>query len=70
LSIRMTADDRALIEAVAAAAGVSVPEWIVRAAHEEAIWTVARQITSELATEAGMTDADRRWAASVLGARP
>jgi uncharacterized protein (DUF1778 family) len=67
LSIRVTADDHALIEAAAAAAGVSVSAWMVRAAREEAIWAVARQITGELATEAGVTDADRRWAASVLG---
>jgi hypothetical protein len=30
-------------------------------------WAVAQQITSELAAEVGVTDADREWAATVLG---
>jgi uncharacterized protein (DUF1778 family) len=67
MSISMTPDDRALIEAAAKAAGVSVSAWMVRAAREEARWTVARQTTTELAAQAGATDADREWGASVLG---
>jgi len=67
MSISMTPADRALIESAAKAAGVSVSAWMVHAAREEARWAVARQITSELAAEAGVTDADRAWAASVLG---
>jgi uncharacterized protein (DUF1778 family) len=67
MSISMTPDDRALIESAAKAAGVSVSAWMVRAAREEARWAIARQLTSELATEAGVTDADRQWAATVLG---
>lgn len=67
MSISMTPDDRALIESAAKAAGVSVSAWMVRAAREEARWAVARRITSELAAEAGVTDADREWAAAVLG---
>ena len=67
MSISMTPDDRALIESAAKAAGVSVSAWMVRAAREEARWAVARQITIELAAEAGVTDADREWAAMALG---
>lgn len=67
MSISMTPDDRALIESAAKAAGVSVSAWMVRAAREEARWAVARQITAELSAEAGVTDEDRAWAASVLG---
>jgi uncharacterized protein (DUF1778 family) len=70
MSISMTPADRALIESAAMAAGVSVSAWMVRAAREEARWAVARQITSELAAEVGVTDADRAWAASVLGLDP
>ena len=33
----------------------------------EARWAVARPITGEIAAESGVTDADREWAASVLG---
>jgi uncharacterized protein (DUF1778 family) len=67
MSISMTPDDRALIESAAKTAGVSVSAWMVQAAREEARWAVARQIASELAAEMGVTDADRAWAASVLG---
>jgi uncharacterized protein (DUF1778 family) len=67
MSVSMTPADRALIESAAKAAGVSVSAWMVHAAREEARWAVARQITTELAAEAGVTDADRAWAASVLG---
>lgn len=67
MSVSMTPADRALIESAAKAAGVSVSAWVVHAAREEARWAVARQITIELAAEAGVTDADRAWAASVLG---
>lgn len=63
----MTHADRALIESAAKAAGVSVSAWVVRAAWEEARWAVARQVTGELAAEAGVTEADRAWAAAVLG---
>lgn len=63
----MTPADRALIESAAKAADVSVSSWMVRAAREEARWAVARQVTSELAAEVGVTDADREWALSVLG---
>jgi uncharacterized protein (DUF1778 family) len=67
MSVSMTPDDRALIETAARAAGISVSAWMVRAAREEARWAVARQITSELAAEAGVTEQDRAWARSVLG---
>jgi uncharacterized protein (DUF1778 family) len=67
LSVSMTPADRALIESAAKAAGISVSAWMVHAAREEARWAVAQQITSELAAEAGVTDADRAWAASALG---
>src|ERR1700756_1403718 len=67
MSISMTPADRALIESAARAAGVSVSAWMVHAAREEARWAVARQITGEIAAEFGVTDADREWAASVLG---
>jgi uncharacterized protein (DUF1778 family) len=67
MSISMTHADRALIESAAKAAGVSVSAWMIRAAREEARWAVARQVTSELAAEAGVTEADRVWAAAALG---
>jgi uncharacterized protein (DUF1778 family) len=67
MSISMTPADRTLIESAAKAAGVSVSAWMVHAAREEARWAVARQITGEIASEFGVTDADREWAASVLG---
>ena len=67
MSISMTPADRALIESAAKAAGISVSAWMVHAAREEARWAVARQITGEIAAEFGVTDADRQWAASVLG---
>jgi uncharacterized protein (DUF1778 family) len=67
MSISMTSDDRALIETAAKAAGVSVSAWMVQTAREEARWAIARQITSELAAEAGVTEEDRAWARSVLG---
>jgi uncharacterized protein (DUF1778 family) len=67
LSVSLTPDDRSLIESAAKAAGVSVSAWMVRAAREEARWAVARQVTAELAAEAGVTDADRAWARAALG---
>jgi uncharacterized protein (DUF1778 family) len=67
MSVSMSADDRSLIESAAKAAGVSVSSWMVRAAREEARWAVARQITAELAAEAGVTESDRAWAATALG---
>jgi uncharacterized protein (DUF1778 family) len=67
MSISMTPEDRALIEAAAKAAGLSVSAWMVRAAREEARWAIARQITREMSEEAGVTDEDRAWAESVLG---
>ena len=67
MSISMTPEDRALIEAAAKAAGVSVSAWIVQAAREEARWAIARQITREMSEEAGVTDEDRAWARSALG---
>ena len=67
MSISMTPADRALIESAARAAGVSVSAWMVHAAREGARWAVARQITGEIAADFGVTDADREWAASVLG---
>jgi uncharacterized protein (DUF1778 family) len=67
MSISMTPEDRALIESAAKADGVSVSAWMVRAAREEARWAVARQVASELAAEAGVTDEDLTWAASALG---
>ena len=70
MSISMAPADRALIESAARAAGVSVSAWMVHAAKEEARWAVARQVTRELAAEVGVTDADRAWAASVLGLDP
>lgn len=70
MSISMTPADRALIESAARTAGVSVSAWMVHAAREEARWAVARQVTRELADEVGVTDADRAWAASVLGLDP
>lgn len=70
MSISMTPADRALIESAAKAADVSVSVWVARTAREEARWAVARQITSQLAAEANVTDADRVWAASVLGLDP
>lgn len=70
MSISMTPTDRALIESAAKAAGVSVSAWMVHAAREEARWAVARHITSELAAEFGVTDADRAWALSALGLDP
>jgi uncharacterized protein (DUF1778 family) len=63
----MTPSDRSLIETAAKSAGVSVSAWMVHAAREEARWAVANQIAAELAQEAGVTDADRAWAADVLG---
>ena len=70
MSISMSAADRSLIESAAEAAGVSVSAWMVHAAREEARWAVARQVTGELAEEAGVTDADRAWAAAALGRDP
>ena len=70
MSISMTPADRALIESAARSAGVSVSAWMVHAAREEARWAVARQVTRELAAEVGVTDADRAWAASMLGLAP
>jgi hypothetical protein len=67
MSVSMSPADRALIESAAKAAGVSVSAWMVHAAREEARWAVARQITSELAAEVGVTADDLAWAASVLG---
>lgn len=67
MSISMTPDERQRIETAAKAAGMSVSAWIVRTANEEARWAVARQIAEELANEAGVTDEDRKWAASVMG---
>jgi uncharacterized protein (DUF1778 family) len=67
MSISMTPADRSLIESAAKAAGVSVSAWMVRAAREEARWAVARQITSELAEEAGVAESDRAWARAALG---
>jgi hypothetical protein len=67
MSISMTPEDRALIEAAAKAAGVSVSAWIVQAARGEARWAIARQITREMSEEAGVTDEDRAWARSALG---
>jgi uncharacterized protein (DUF1778 family) len=67
MSVSMSAGDRALIESAAKAAGVSVSAWMVHAAREEARWAVARQVTSELAAEAGVTDEDMAWAAVALG---
>lgn len=67
MSISMTPADRALIESAAKAAGVSASAWMVHAAREEARWAVARQVTSELAAEVGVTDADRAWDLSALG---
>jgi uncharacterized protein (DUF1778 family) len=67
MSISMTPEDRALIEAAAKAAGVSVSAWVVQTAREEARWAIARQITREMSEEAGVTDEDRAWARSVLG---
>jgi uncharacterized protein (DUF1778 family) len=67
MSISMTPDDRELIESAAKAAGVSVSAWMVRAAREEARWAVARQITSEFAAEARVTDEDLALAAAALG---
>jgi uncharacterized protein (DUF1778 family) len=63
----MTPEDRALIEAAAKAAGVSVSAWIVQTAREEARWAIARQITREMAEEAGVTAEDEAWARSALG---
>jgi uncharacterized protein (DUF1778 family) len=54
----MTSGDRALIEAAAKAAGVSVSAWIVQAVRDEARWAVARQMAYELAAEAGVTEED------------
>lgn len=70
MSISMTPADRELIESAATAAGVSVSAWMVRAAREEARWAVAREMADELASEAGVTDEDLAWAASVLGVDP
>ena len=67
MSVTMTPADRALIGEAAAAAGVSASAWMVRVAREEARWAVARQIASELADEAGVTEEDLAWARSVLG---
>jgi hypothetical protein len=67
MSISMTPEDRALIEAAAKAAGVSVAAWIVQTAREEARWAIARKITREMAEEAGVTEEDEAWARSVLG---
>ena len=67
MSVSMTSDDRALIEAAAKDAGVSVSAWMVQAAREEARWAIARKMADELAAEAGVTDEDRAWARSVLG---
>jgi hypothetical protein len=41
--------------------------WMVHTAREEARWAVARQIASEVAAEAGVTEEDQAWAASALG---
>ena len=67
MSVSMTSDDRALIEAAAKDAGVSVSAWMVQAAREEARWAIARKMADELAAEAGVTDEDRAWARLVLG---
>lgn len=67
MSVSMTSDDRALIEAAAKDAGVSVSAWMVRAAREEARWAIARQMADEIADEIGVTDEDLAWARSVLG---
>ncbi|GAA2096913.1 plasmid mobilization protein [Actinomadura alba] len=67
MSISMTPSDRALIEAAAKTAGVSVSAWMVHAAREEARWAVAKQIADEIAAEVGVTDTDLAWAAEALG---
>jgi uncharacterized protein (DUF1778 family) len=67
MSVSMTSDDRALIEAAAKDAGVSVSAWMVQAAREEARWAIARKMADEIAAEVGVTDEDRAWARSVLG---
>lgn len=67
MSISMTSDDRALIETAARAAGLSASAWMVRAAREEARWTLAREIADEIAAMVGVTDEDLAWAKSVLG---
>ncbi|MBC6458893.1 plasmid mobilization protein [Actinomadura sp. HBU206391] len=67
MSISMTPSDRALIEAAAKTAGVSVSAWMVHAAREEARWAVANQIADEIAAEVGVTDTDLAWAAEALG---
>jgi len=36
-------------------------------ASDDARWAAARRVTSELAEEAGVTETDREWAATVLG---
>lgn len=69
MSISMTPEDRALIETAAKAAGVSVSKWIVQTAREEARWAIARQITREMADEAGVTAEDEAWARSALAGR-
>jgi uncharacterized protein (DUF1778 family) len=67
MSISMAPEDRALIETAAKAAGVSVSAWIVQTAREEARWAIARQITSEMAEEVGVSAEDEAWARSALG---
>ena len=45
----------------------SVSAWFSDIARREPDWATAREITAELALEAGVTDEDREWARSVLG---
>jgi uncharacterized protein (DUF1778 family) len=67
LSISMSPADKSLIESAAKTAGVSVSAWMVRAAREEARWAVARTVSAEYATAAGVTPADLAWARTALG---
>lgn len=67
MSISMTSDDRALIEAAAKNAGLSASAWMVHAAREEARWAIAAQMADEIAAEVGVTEEDLAWARSVLG---
>lgn len=70
MSVSVTPADRELIESAAKASGMPASAWIVHVAREEARWALARQIAHELAVEAGVTNEDLAWAASVLGVDP
>ncbi|MBH0777617.1 ribbon-helix-helix domain-containing protein [Nocardia bovistercoris] len=53
--------------AVAQGEATSVSAWFSEIARREPDWFAAEQAADELATEAGVTDADLAWARATLG---